>query len=91
MKLVILRDLLSSLSVLEKLFFPILNLVGQRQSYLLVVTTPDSRELVLLWGLIVYREGASYRLSVTCTASALRVLEKAVSRQHLVFRSREVR
>ena len=63
------HNIMKTLPVSKRILLPLLNLVGEKSEFRIVVTSPSYREFRVLWGLITYEEGEKKEFVIRGTAS----------------------
>jgi FtsH-binding integral membrane protein len=79
----IISDIINVLPRLERVLFHFANLIGQKESFNLRISGQGSIEVILFWGLIVYRKGQIFEIHLRCTPSALNIMHRALLRNAL--------
>ena len=72
-----------SLPIVKKMWLPLLNLVGEKSEFRIIVTSPDYVEFRLLWGLISYEKGEKKEFVVRGTESYVASIISSLERKNL--------
>ena len=84
------HNIIRTLPVAKRIFLPLLNLVGEKSEFRIVVTSPSYREFKVLWGLITYEEGEKKEFVIRGTDNYINSIVSSLEMNNLntlVFRN----
>ncbi len=72
-----------ALPVIKRIWLPLLNLVGEKNEFRIIITSPDYIEFRLLWGLISYEKGEKREFVIRGTEGYVTSIISSLSSQGL--------
>lgn len=72
-----------ALPLTKRLWIPLLNLVGEKNVFRIIITSPDYVEFRFLWGLISFEKGQKIEFVVTGTESYVTSIISSLSSKGL--------
>ena len=72
-----------SLPLLKRLWIPFLNLVGKKNEFRIVVTSPDYVEFRVFWGLVSYEKGEKREFVIRGTDAYINSIISSLKLQNL--------
>lgn len=72
-----------SLPALTRMWLPLLNLVGERNEFRVVVTSPNYVQFRFLWGLVSYEKGEKKEFVVRGTEAYVMAIISSLERMNL--------
>jgi len=72
-----------TLPIFKKIWLPLLNLVGEKNEFRIVVTSPDYVEVKVLWGVFSYEKGEKKEFVVRGTEAYVTALMSSLETQKM--------
>ena len=72
-----------SLPILKRMWLPLLNLVGEKNEFRIIVTSPDYVEFRVLWGVISYEKGEKREFVVRGTGEYVKSIISSLEMRNL--------
>jgi len=79
--------IIKSLPILKRMWLPLLNLVGEKNEFRIIVTSPDYVEFRVLWGLISYEKGEKKEFVVRGTEAYVASIISSLESRNLTARN----
>lgn len=72
-----------SLSLLERMLIPFLNIFGKKNQFKIVITSPDYVKFRVLWGLISYEKGEKREFVISGTEAYTKAIVSSLISRNL--------